>query len=107
MDSHDQLNIAISVAIGRARLKANLSQQDLADITGLHRSYIGDLERGRRSVALANLSKLAQGLGVPASRLMKDAEALVASNAAKIHAVGTTLKPGPKKGKKSPSRKAK
>lgn len=40
-----------------------ISQEELAQLSGLHRTYISDLERGRRNVALENIEKIANALG--------------------------------------------
>lgn len=46
------------------RLKRKLSQEKLAEIADLHRTYIGQIESGIRNVALKNIAKLAKALGV-------------------------------------------
>ena len=48
----------------RLRLSAGLSQEELADRAGLHRTYISSVERAQRNVSLENLFKIAQGLEV-------------------------------------------
>lgn len=49
-----------------------LSQEALADIAGLHRTYIGSVERGERNVTLSNIYALADAVGVPAQELLRD-----------------------------------
>lgn len=56
------------------RLALDMSQETLADESGLHRTYISLLERGHRNPSLHILWKLAQGLGVPPSKLVADLE---------------------------------
>lgn len=46
------------------RLKAGLSQEDLAHLASLDRSYIGGVERGQRNVSLVNIHKIAKALQV-------------------------------------------
>ena len=46
----------------------------MADATGLHRTYIGAVERAERNLTLRSLERLALALGVPASELLKRAE---------------------------------
>lgn len=41
-----------------------LSQEDLADKCGLHRTYISDIERCKRSISLDNIQKIADALNV-------------------------------------------
>ena len=46
------------------RLSKNISQETLADLCGLHRTYISDVELGKRNVSLENIEKIAKALGV-------------------------------------------
>jgi transcriptional regulator with XRE-family HTH domain len=55
----------------RERRKARgLSQEALADACGLHRTYIGSIERAERNVSLDNIEKIAAALDSPASELL-------------------------------------
>lgn len=54
------------------RLSKHLSQEELADICGLHRTYISDIERGTRNISVDNIEKIADGLGVEPSQLLED-----------------------------------
>ena len=55
-----------------ARKSAGLSQEALADAAGLHRTYIGSVERGERNISLENIEKLSRALGVTAAALISD-----------------------------------
>ena len=44
------------------RLTQNMSQEDLAAESGLHRTYIGSVERGERNIAVDNMEKIAEAL---------------------------------------------
>jgi transcriptional regulator with XRE-family HTH domain len=46
------------------RLANGLSQEELADAIGVHRTYVGGLERGERNVTLQTVERLAERLGV-------------------------------------------
>jgi transcriptional regulator with XRE-family HTH domain len=55
-------------------MKKGLSQEELADLAGIHRTYIGDVERGTRNIALVNMTRISRALGLPLSRLIEDME---------------------------------
>jgi transcriptional regulator with XRE-family HTH domain len=55
------------------RLKG-LTQEELAELTGLHRTYIGGIERVERNVSMLNLVRLARTLEVPLSVLLEKIE---------------------------------
>jgi transcriptional regulator with XRE-family HTH domain len=50
--------------VRKIRKKKVWSQDDLAKKTGLHRTYIGSIERGERNVSLINVEKIANALDV-------------------------------------------
>ncbi len=52
------------------RLEKRLSQEELAEICGLHRTYIGSVERGERNVTLSTLELLSSGLGIGVPELL-------------------------------------
>jgi transcriptional regulator with XRE-family HTH domain len=51
-----------------------LSQEGLADLAGMHRTYVSEIERGLRNPSFRNLFKLATALEVPLSELVAKAE---------------------------------
>lgn len=53
------------------RKKAGLSQEELGFRAGIHRTYVGAIERGEQNVSVDNIHKLAKALKVPASELFK------------------------------------
>lgn len=54
----------------KLRKKNNLSQEDLADKSGLHRTYIGMVERGEKNITLINILKIAKALNVDIKEIM-------------------------------------
>ncbi len=56
-------------AVRRARTAAGLTQEELADRSGLDRSYIGGVERGDRNPTLNVIEKIAKGLGLTLAEL--------------------------------------
>ena len=54
------------------RSASGLSQEAFANKAGLHRTYISALERGKRSIALDNIEKIANALGIDAYLLFID-----------------------------------
>lgn len=55
------------------RISRNLSQEDLADACGLHRTYIGSVERCERNISIDNMEKIATALGVELQALLSKA----------------------------------
>jgi transcriptional regulator with XRE-family HTH domain len=49
----------------------SISQTRLAELAGLNRNYVGDVERGQRNVCFDNILKLADALDVPPSELFR------------------------------------
>ena len=56
--------------VKKTRQKQELSQEDLAVKAGLHRTYIGGIERGERNVSLLNVERIATALKVRANNLI-------------------------------------
>lgn len=51
------------------RTERGLSQEKFAELCGLHRTYISDVERFQRSIALDNVQKIADALGIKTYQL--------------------------------------
>jgi transcriptional regulator with XRE-family HTH domain len=54
------------------RQEQGLSQEDFADAIGVHRTYLGDVERGERNISLQRLERIALQLGVEARSLLDE-----------------------------------
>lgn len=54
------------------RLKQNLSQEELAAKAGVHRTYIGMIERAEKNITLANIEKISKALNVNISKLLEE-----------------------------------
>jgi len=57
--------------IRQLRNQRGLSQEELAELTGFHRTYIGMVERGERNLSLSNVGVFAQTFSLSISELMK------------------------------------
>jgi transcriptional regulator with XRE-family HTH domain len=54
------------------RCEKNLSQEDLAYMSGLHRTYVGSVERGERNISIDNIERLASALNIQIKDLLSD-----------------------------------
>lgn len=54
------------------RQQRAISQEKLAELAGLHRTYVSSIERGERNVSLVNIERLAGALNVTMAELMPD-----------------------------------
>ena len=52
------------------RKDRSISQEKLAELADLHRTYVGAVERGERNISLINIKKIADALDVPLNQLM-------------------------------------
>ncbi len=68
--TREELLGAFGDRVAALRRNAELSQERLAELSGLHRTYIGSLERGTRNPTLTTLVALADGLGIDVAGLV-------------------------------------
>ncbi len=67
-----RLRAKLGVRIRDLRKRNGHSQERFADICGLHRTYIGSVERGERNISFDNIVRIADSLGVAPSDLLRD-----------------------------------
>jgi transcriptional regulator with XRE-family HTH domain len=65
---HD-IRIRFGTRIRQLRNDRGWSQEELADRAGLHRTYIGSVERGEQNLSLVNIERLSATLGVSLAKL--------------------------------------
>ena len=71
----DQLLLALGRRVRQLREKKGYSQEAFADAAGLHRTFMGSVERGERNLSFNNLHRIAQALEMTLSRLLVGLEA--------------------------------
>ncbi|UUC94381.1 helix-turn-helix domain-containing protein [Comamonas sp. C11] len=65
--------VSLGKAVRSRRLELGWSQEDLGFEAGIHRTYVGVIERGEKSISIGSLVHLAETLGVKASDLLREA----------------------------------
>lgn len=65
---------AFGRVVRRLRVLRGLSQEGLADLAGIHRTYIGGIERGERNPTLTMIHRLAEAIGVSPTKLFEPEE---------------------------------
>jgi transcriptional regulator with XRE-family HTH domain len=66
-DIRERFGFAVKIR----REELNLTQEDLADRAGIHRTYLSDVERGSRNLSLINIERLAAALAISMSELFR------------------------------------
>lgn len=69
--SANDIRVRFGFVVKTLREKLALTQEDLAEKAGIHRTYLSDIERGSRNVALINIERLAHSLSVSLQELFK------------------------------------
>ena len=65
---------AFGQAVKTIRMEKGISQEKLAELVDLHRTYISDIERGGRNVSLVNIYRIAEGLEVKVFEIFQKLE---------------------------------
>jgi len=68
----EQISAILASNMRRLRKAKDLSQEELADIANLHRTYIGSVERSERNVTLSSLETIAKALDVSVIDLLTE-----------------------------------
>lgn len=71
---NNELKMKFGERVRALRKEAGFSQEELADKSGLHRTYIGAVERGERNISLINIVNIAHALRVKPSDLLDEIE---------------------------------
>lgn len=61
-------------AVRKVRLEQGISQEELADRCGLHRTYISDIELGKRNLSLENIERIAISLNKTLAEFFEEVE---------------------------------
>ena len=68
------LVVQLGRAVRKLRIKQNISQEEFAALCNLHRTYISDVELGKRNLSVENVERIAKALGISVSMLFLEAE---------------------------------
>ena len=60
--------------VRKYRLTKGISQEELADLSGLHRTYISAIERERRNISIENIDRIASALNIEPFLLLKEGD---------------------------------
>ena len=71
MKEKSKILINFGDKVREVRIKNGLSQEQLAHLADVHRTYIGMIERAEKNITLINIEKIAKALGVNINELMK------------------------------------
>ncbi len=66
-----EILIKFGQKVREVRLGRGLSQEQLAELAGVHRTYIGMIERAEKNITLENIEKIAKALNLSVSELLK------------------------------------
>lgn len=64
MPKHNSTRLVLAENLRTLRQQRGLSQEKLAELAGLHRTYIGSVERGERNISIDNIDALARALEI-------------------------------------------
>ena len=64
--------VRFGIVVRNIRSHKNISQEKLADLSGLHRTYISDIELGKRNISLENIERISKALDISLNDLFKE-----------------------------------
>ncbi len=70
----ETIRCAFGVALRELRTRAGISQEKLAAKARLNRTYVGDVERGERNIAIVNIVKVCRALDIRLSEFFREVE---------------------------------
>src|SRR5271165_6316172 len=100
MQARSAEHAAFGQALRERRHAVGLSQEGLADATGLDRTYVSGIERGERNPSLTNILKLAASVQTPPAELFARAEMLL------VHPGGPSTSRPPSASRRAPTKRA-
>jgi transcriptional regulator with XRE-family HTH domain len=72
MGQKSEISIKFGEKVRELRVKQQFSQEKLAEIADVHRTYIGMIERAEKNITLVNIEKIAKALNVSISSMFED-----------------------------------
>ena len=63
-ETKKDIQLRFGIAVRKRRQELGISQEELGERADLHRTYIGDIERGLRNVSLVNIEKIVRALNI-------------------------------------------
>ncbi len=72
--SESKIAKALGETVREQRRRQGLSQENFGELAGVHRTYVGMIERGEKNITLLNIVKMSKALGLTSSELLRLAE---------------------------------
>lgn len=66
----ESILIKLGKRVREERLKKSLSQEQLAELANVHRTYIGMIERGEKNISLLSIERISKALKIPIAELL-------------------------------------
>ncbi len=79
MEMNKDIQTELGMRIRYYRKQLNISQEKLAELSSLHPTYIGQIERGEKNATIESLYHIAKGLNTPLSQLLANIEDIPAN----------------------------